>query len=170
MRKSQISSFHLWRGEWHSHLPSFAFSCLFSNVGSVGVSVYDKSMGRKHSCDWWHIFILVVISNRLNKDGSKTKPEKGTVQGWLGLFIRLFSVENIFYEHIRFFFHHKTSFNGKAFTLQNPFARPEIIKINNNLTLPVQSRISTTEVTFQCHIIDSTIFQTNSFDFLSEFA
>jgi len=32
------------------------------------------------------------------------------------------------------------------------------------------SRISTTEETFQSHIIDSTIFQTNSFDVLSEFA
>ena len=32
------------------------------------------------------------------------------------------------------------------------------------------TRISTTEVTFQSHIIDSTIFQTNSFDVLSEFA
>ena len=31
-------------------------------------------------------------------------------------------------------------------------------------------RISTTEATFESHIIDSTIFQTNSFDFLSEFA
>ena len=31
-------------------------------------------------------------------------------------------------------------------------------------------QISTMEVTFQTHIIDSTIFQTNSFDFLSEFA
>ena len=34
----------------------------------------------------------------------------------------------------------------------------------------VGPRISTTEATFQSHIIDSTIFQTNSFDFLSEFA
>ena len=34
----------------------------------------------------------------------------------------------------------------------------------------IWSRISTTEATFQCHIIDSTVFQTNSFDFLSEFA
>ena len=32
------------------------------------------------------------------------------------------------------------------------------------------SRISTMEATFQYHIIDFTIFQTNSFDFLSEFA
>jgi len=32
------------------------------------------------------------------------------------------------------------------------------------------SRISTTEETFQSHIIDSTILQTNSFDVLSEFA
>ena len=32
------------------------------------------------------------------------------------------------------------------------------------------SRISTTEETFQSHIIDSTIFQTNSLDVLSEFA
>ena len=38
------------------------------------------------------------------------------------------------------------------------------------LFLVVDARISTTEVTFQFHIIDSTIFQTNSFDFLSEFA
>ena len=34
----------------------------------------------------------------------------------------------------------------------------------------VGPRISTTEATFQFHIIDSTIFQTNSFDVLSEFA
>ena len=40
-----------------------------------------------------------------------------------------------------------------------------------NLSLSVvYSRISTTEATLQYHIIDSTIFQTNSFDFLSEFA
>ena len=31
-------------------------------------------------------------------------------------------------------------------------------------------QINTTEETFQSDIIDSTIFQTNSFDFLSEFA
>ena len=40
----------------------------------------------------------------------------------------------------------------------------------NALGNRVKPRISTTEATFQCHIIDSTIFQTNSFDFLSEFA
>ena len=34
----------------------------------------------------------------------------------------------------------------------------------------INARISTTEETFQSHIIDSTIFQTNSFDVLSEFA
>ena len=32
------------------------------------------------------------------------------------------------------------------------------------------AQISTAEETFQSHIIDSTIFQTNSFDVLSEFA
>ena len=32
------------------------------------------------------------------------------------------------------------------------------------------SQISTKEATFQSHLPDSTIFQTNSFDFLSEFA
>ena len=34
----------------------------------------------------------------------------------------------------------------------------------------VKTQINTTEETFQSDIIDSTIFQTNSFDFLSEFA
>ena len=32
------------------------------------------------------------------------------------------------------------------------------------------ARISTTEATFQSHLPDTTIFQTNSFDLLSEFA
>ena len=35
---------------------------------------------------------------------------------------------------------------------------------------PLYSQINTTEETFQSDIIDSTIFQTNSFDVLSEFA
>ena len=45
-------------------------------------------------------------------------------------------------------------------------------KNNDDKKFPgvVEPRISTTEATFQYHIIDSTIFQTNSFDFLSEFA
>ena len=34
----------------------------------------------------------------------------------------------------------------------------------------VIARISTMEETFQSHLIDATIFQTKSFDFLSEFA
>ena len=34
----------------------------------------------------------------------------------------------------------------------------------------LEPQINTTEETFQSHIIDSTIFQTNSFDVLSEFA
>ena len=38
------------------------------------------------------------------------------------------------------------------------------------MPLAVLPRISPTEATFQSHIIDSTIFQINSFDFLYEFA
>ena len=34
----------------------------------------------------------------------------------------------------------------------------------------MKPRISTTEATFQSHLPDTTIFQTNSFDLLSEFA
>ena len=39
-----------------------------------------------------------------------------------------------------------------------------------NMRVLFVAQISTAEETFQSHIIDSTIFQTNSFDVLSEFA
>ena len=38
-----------------------------------------------------------------------------------------------------------------------------------NMRVLFVAQISTAEETFQSHIIDSTIFQTNSFDVLSEF-
>ena len=48
----------------------------------------------------------------------------------------------------------------------NPLVRDKA-RTNEKLVGP---QINTTEETFQSHIIDSTIFQTNSFDVLSEFA
>ena len=49
-------------------------------------------------------------------------------------------------------------------------APPLEVRFHQKTYLIKESQINTTEETFQSDIIDSTIFQTNSFDVLSEFA
>ena len=58
-------------------------------------------------------------------------------------------------------------FDCQAFSLIQLSKSFEINMIEKRL---IDTQISTTEVTFQSHLINTTIFQTKSFDVLSEFA